>query len=109
VLTTRLRLRLVPNLLEPLGLVALESMACGTPVVGVAEAGVRETVQHGENGLLTERDPHEFGQAIVTLMQDKSMWSRMSLLGRERVLERWTWEKSFEMLDENMRLAAGKG
>ena len=98
-----------PNLLEPLGLVALESMSCGTPVVGVAEAGVRETVQNGENGLLTERDPHEFGQAIAALMQNKSIWRQMSLLGRERVLERWTWDKSFEKLDANMRLAAGRG
>jgi glycosyltransferase involved in cell wall biosynthesis len=97
-----------PNLLEPLGLVALESMACGTPVVGVAEAGVRETVQHGENGLLTERDPHEFGRAIVDLIRDKPMWSRMSQLGRERVLERWTWDKSFEKLDANMSLATRK-
>jgi glycosyltransferase involved in cell wall biosynthesis len=34
--------------LEPFGLVAVEAMACGTPVVGVREAGVRETVTHGE-------------------------------------------------------------
>lgn len=98
-----------PNLLEPLGLVALESMACGTPVVGIAEAGIRETVQHGENGLLTERDPYEFGCAIVTLMQDESMWRRMSSLSRESVLQRWTWKKSAEKLDENMRFALGEG
>lgn len=88
-----------PNLLEPLGLVALESMACGTPVVGVAEAGIRETVQHNENGLLTERDPHEFACAIHNLMSDKAMWARMSKLGRQRVLDQWTWAQSFEKLD----------
>lgn len=92
-----------PNLLEPLGLVALESMACGTPVVGIAEAGIRETVQHNENGLLTERDTHEFGRAIVELMQNKPMWDRMTKLGRQRVLERWTWDQSFEKLEINMQ------
>jgi glycosyltransferase involved in cell wall biosynthesis len=96
-----------PNLLEPLGLVALESMACGTPVVGVAEAGIRETVQHNENGLLTERDTHEFGRAISELMQNKSMWIKMSHLGRSRVLERWTWDQSFEKLDIHMQMASG--
>ncbi|MEP6930087.1 MAG: glycosyltransferase, partial [Flavobacterium sp.] len=39
-------LTVFPSRLEPLGLVPLESMACGTPVVGVAEAGIRETIQH---------------------------------------------------------------
>jgi len=95
-----------PNLLEPLGLVALESMACGTPVVGVAEAGIRETVQHNENGLLTERDPREFARAILELIQDKAMWIRMSQLGRRRMLERWTWDHSFEKLDMHMEMAS---
>lgn len=95
-----------PNLLEPLGLVALESMACGTPVVGVAEAGIRETVQHNENGLLTERDPYEFGRAIIELMQERSVWTRMSQLGRLRMLERWTWDQSFEKLDVHMKMAS---
>jgi glycosyltransferase involved in cell wall biosynthesis len=93
-----------PNLLEPFGLVPLESMACGTPVVGIAEAGIRETVQHNENGLLTERDPRVFGQAIDKLMRDKLMWTRMSALGRQRVLERWTWEQSYQELEKHMRM-----
>jgi glycosyltransferase involved in cell wall biosynthesis len=92
------------NHLEPLGLVALESMACGTPVVGIAEAGIRETVQHNENGLLVERDPGEFGQAIDKLMRDKLMWTRMGILGRQRVLERWTWEQSYQQLEKHMQI-----
>jgi glycosyltransferase involved in cell wall biosynthesis len=93
-----------PNHLEPLGLVALESMACGTPVVGIAEAGIRETVQHNENGLLSERDPREFGQAIEKLMRDKLMWTRMGTLGRQRVLERWTWEQSYQQLEKHLQM-----
>lgn len=92
------------NHLEPLGLVALESMACGTPIVGIAEAGIRETVQHNENGLLTERDPREFGQAIHELMRDKLMWTRMGVLGRQRVLERWTWDQSYQQLEKHMQM-----
>jgi len=95
-------LTVTPTLLEPLGLVALESMACGTPVVGIAEAGVRETVLHNETGLLTERDPHEFGQAIERLIKDKSLWTAMSVRGRQRVLECWTWEQASRQLEKNM-------
>jgi glycosyltransferase involved in cell wall biosynthesis len=88
------------NLLEPLGLVALESMACGTPVVGVAEAGIRETVQHNENGLLTERNPFKFGEAILLLMNDNTLWNKFSTVGKQRVEERWTWNSSTENLNE---------
>jgi glycosyltransferase involved in cell wall biosynthesis len=90
-------------MLEPLGLVPLESMACGTPVVAIAEAGMRETIQNGENGILTERDPCEFGQAIEKLLKDKMLWTNMSACGRQRMLERWTWEQSGQQLEKNMK------
>lgn len=92
-----------PSLLEPLGLVPLESMSCGTPVVGIAEAGVRETVIHNKTGLLTERDTHEFGQAIEQLMNDKEIWKNMSAKGREWVQESWTWEQASQQLEKNMQ------
>jgi len=96
-------LTVTPTLLEPLGLVALESMACGTPVVGIAEAGVRETVLHNQTGLLTERDPREFGQAIKRLIEDQALWADMSTRGRQRALECWTWGKASLQLEKNMQ------
>ncbi len=45
---------------EPFGLVPLESMSCGTPVVGVNDGGVMETVTNGKTGILTERDTKIF-------------------------------------------------
>ena len=98
-------LTVFPSLLEPLGLVPLESMACGTPVVGVAEAGIRETVINDETGLLTERDPIEFGKAIEYLMNDKAVWSRMCASGRQKVLKSWTWEKATQQLELNIQKA----
>ena len=104
-LYNRATLTVFPSLLEPLGLVPLESMACGTPVVGIAEAGVRETVLNNETGLLTERDPYEFGQAIDRLMHDNKLWINMSLSGRKRVLDHWTWPKATQQLEHNMKKA----
>ena len=42
--------------MEPFGLVPLEAMSCGTPVVGVNEGGVMETVLNGKTGILVERN-----------------------------------------------------
>jgi glycosyltransferase involved in cell wall biosynthesis len=52
---------------EPFGLVPLEAMACGTPVVGVCEGGVLETVLDGETGILVERDLQLFSYPEITL------------------------------------------
>jgi glycosyltransferase involved in cell wall biosynthesis len=98
----KVMLTVFPSRLEPLGFVPLESMACGTPVIGIAEAGIRETIQDGENGLLTQRDPLEFGNAITKLMNNKLLWKSMSEDGIRKVTERWTWEKSCDMLDKNI-------
>lgn len=54
--------------LEPLGLVALESIACGTPVIAVREAGYRETVSHHVNGLLVSRAIEDIGDAITEVV-----------------------------------------
>jgi glycosyltransferase involved in cell wall biosynthesis len=64
--------------LEPFGLVPLEAMACGTPVVAVREGGIRESVVHQESGLLTERDEQQFAEAIKQLLLDKNKHHFMS-------------------------------
>ena len=74
-------------------------------MVGVAEGGIRETIQHGETGLLTERDPVEYGQAIETLMKDETLRTRMGMQGRQQVVEHWTWDASYRQLEKNMQRA----
>jgi glycosyltransferase involved in cell wall biosynthesis len=87
---------------EPLGLVPLESMACGTPVVGVREAGVCETILHGETGLLVERDPIKFAAAVSTLLEDRKLWVRYGRQGRSYVEREWSWESSTRELEAHL-------
>ena len=54
--------------LEPFGLTALESIACGTPVVAVREAGYRETVIDGVNGLLVPRSEEALAAALSRVL-----------------------------------------
>jgi glycosyltransferase involved in cell wall biosynthesis len=85
--------------LEPFGLVALEAMACGTPVVGVAEGGLRESIQDGITGLLTGSDPAEIAAALDAVLSDPALAARLGKQGRESVCERWTWERSVDRLE----------
>ncbi len=70
-----------------LGLVYLEAMACGLPVVAAAAGGSAEAVAHGETGLLLERgDTAETEAAIRMLLQDPELRARMGAAARQRVL-----------------------
>lgn len=91
-----------PSILEPFGLIPIEAMACATPVVGVAEGGIRETIIDGETGFLTERDPLEFGQAIQRLMKNPELRQSMGARGREHVVQHWSWEHAYAVLENNM-------
>jgi glycosyltransferase involved in cell wall biosynthesis len=87
---------------EPFGLVPLESMACGTPVVAVGEGGVRESVVHGQTGLLTDRDPGQCAAAIRTLFENEDLAKGYGEQAREYVLEKWSWEKAIQRLEEHL-------
>ena len=64
----RAALMLYTSQLEPFGLAPLEANACGTPVVAVAEGGVRETIKDGLNGFLVDAEPEAIAQAINRLL-----------------------------------------
>lgn len=87
---------------EPLGLVPLEAMACETPVVGVAEGGVKETVVDGVTGLLTDRDPERFAAAVRRLLDDAELGDKLGRAGRQRVLEQWSWDRAARRVEESL-------
>jgi len=78
---------------EPLGLVALEAMAAGAAVVGVAEGGVTETIAHDRTGVLALREPAAFGQAVRQLLANPDYALQLGNAGRQQVMAHWTWEQ----------------
>lgn len=87
---------------EPFGLVPLEAMACGKPVVGVNEGGVKETVIHEVTGLLVDRDPEKFGQALQLMLSKPDLVDQYGRNGRRHVLENWSWNRSVQKLEQHM-------
>jgi glycosyltransferase involved in cell wall biosynthesis len=86
--------------LEPFGFVPLESLACGTPVVAVSEAGYRETVDHGVNGFLVGRSSSEIAEAIRRVIRGELRVTPDSL--RAAIVCAWDWgisvKQQLEML-----------
>jgi glycosyltransferase involved in cell wall biosynthesis len=91
--------------LEPFGLVPLESMACGTPVVGVKEGGVRETVVHGKTGILVERDESLFADAVKETMENKNKIEEMSDKAVDTVKNFWTLDHAGERIEWHLEHA----
>lgn len=81
---------------EPFGLVVLEAMASGLPVVGVASGGVAETVDEGVGRLAISADPGHFAEAIESLFEDDL--PALSLAARKRAIDRFAWDRVFEDL-----------
>ena len=88
-----------PSVYEPLGIVNLEAMACGTAVVASAVGGIPEVVVDGGTGLLVpydEADPRGFEAGLAArtaeLLGDPARAARLGAAGRERAVASFGWD-----------------
>ncbi len=94
---SRLVLALAFN--EPFGLIPIEAMACGVPVVAVNEGGYKETIIDGETGFLVSRNPKILAQKLDFLLTHQLILQKTGDNARRKVTSRWTWEKSTNKLE----------
>jgi D-inositol-3-phosphate glycosyltransferase len=79
---------------ESSGLVALQAMACGVPVVASAVGALRDTVVHEVTGYLAARpDPRELASAVNALLRDSFLRRSLGAAGRDRTVARYTWDR----------------
>jgi alpha-maltose-1-phosphate synthase len=81
-----------PSVYEPLGIVNLEAMACGTAVVGSRTGGIPEVVADGETGLLVPpEEPAPLAAALNELLTDPGRAHTMGQAGRKRAVAEFGW------------------
>lgn len=80
----------VPSYHESFGLVAVESLACGTPVVATRAGGLMTIVQNNETGYLVPRCPGFFAERLDALLSEPELLARMRLAARPSVLH-FSW------------------
>lgn len=95
-------LTLCGYIMEPLGFVPLESLACGTAVVGVREAGMRESILEGQVGLLANRDPADMGRAVESLFQNAALRRQFEHNAMEYIEKKWSLEESIKNIESSL-------
>jgi sucrose-phosphate synthase len=82
---------------EPFGLAPLEAAATGLPVVVTQNGGPSESLRDGDEefGVLVDpADPTDIAQGLERLLSSPAEWNRFAQRGRQRVLNRYTWERT---------------
>ncbi|CAM9954708.1 unnamed protein product [Pylaiella littoralis] len=92
--------------LEHFGIVPVEAMCCGAPVVAVNSGGPLETVVHEVTGFLCDPTPEAFGSAIVSMSQDPSLGRGMGERGRQRVKEHFSMESFAGAFEDSLQEVA---
>ncbi len=85
---------------EPFGLIPLEAMACGVPIIAINEGGYKESVVNGKTGFLVSRNTVLLQKKINYLLKNKKILEKFSYESRSHILQNWTWEKNTRILEK---------
>lgn len=76
---------------EPFGLVGIEAMSSGTPVLATETGGIIDYLVSGKNGFFIKRDAEDLAEKISLLLQDRDLWAYCSRGARKKALE-YNWD-----------------
>jgi glycosyltransferase involved in cell wall biosynthesis len=94
----------MPSLCEPFGLVLIEAMSHGLPVVGTTVDAMGEIVEEGKTGFLVPKgDVEALAQRLVQLLESPALCASMGEAGRLRVQERFLWAHVISRIEDGLR------
>lgn len=93
-LLNRATVAVFPSLYEPFGIVALEAMAAGVPVVVSDTGGLRDIIEHGIDGYLTPPgDPHMLAHYVTELIENPELAGHLGRRARRNVFVKFNWQQ----------------
>ena len=101
----RIGLLALPSKAEGFGLVLIEAMAAGIPVLATNVSGIRDVVRNGETGLLVPCEPHALAAGLERLVENPELRHQLAAAGREDVRRRFTWKAVLPAYRELLRIA----
>jgi glycosyltransferase involved in cell wall biosynthesis len=84
---------------EGLGVVLLEAMSYGVPVIATRRGGIVDIVEDGGTGVLVEDEPAELARAVASILDDPQRGRALGRAGRASVRERFGWDSIVDRLD----------
>ena len=103
------RIFALPSEYEAFGLVLLEAMAQGTPVVASRVGGIPEFVPDGRAGrLITPENGPELGRVLLELWEDEAQRRRLGEYGRTEVVPNFTWDRMTDRIEAVYREVVGR-
>lgn len=96
-----------PSLTEPFGMVVIEALACGTPVIGTDAGGVKEILSHGGGILVSRANPEAIAQEVIGLLKNDQEMIYLSKAGRRNVKENFNLEGYVAQVEKVYREVSG--
>jgi alpha-maltose-1-phosphate synthase len=94
----------VPSVYEPFGIVNIEAMSCGTPVVGSSVGGIKDIILDNKTGYMVKPgDPALFADKINELLRNKEKQLAFGEASRKRIIREFEWKK---IAEKHLRLYA---
>jgi glycosyltransferase involved in cell wall biosynthesis len=98
----------VPSVYEPFGIVALEGMAAGVPVVASKTGGLAEVIEHGETGILVyPRDPESIAWGVSQILSNPNYAQQIVKNAKEKLRKNFSWdavaEKTIRLYEEVLK------
>lgn len=98
-----------PSKKEDFGIVIIEAMGAGVPVVAWNSGGPTDIILDGETGFLAKPfSLADFSQKVVKILKDRGLRHRMSLASWQRVKDNFSWEKHWQILEKEIKIALNK-